>query len=200
MIVLAGRDPGRGGRIARLGSGKPRGPRLTDPAGHAAEHGRRQGVLGHGREILLPGSVAPDSPPHPRFDPGARRVPTRSTGSLRTGGRDCNEAPSAPRPSPPSMPLGDGAGTLSRGPRRASIAAARSGCSAGRLARSGRLGRWPWARLGRRSGSRAGRASRTRACRDQFRHGEKSGRRDSNPRHPAWEASALPTELRPRNP
>ncbi len=26
----------------------------------------------------------------------------------------------------------------------------------------------------------------------------KSGRRDSNPRHPAWEASALPTELRPR--
>ena len=24
-----------------------------------------------------------------------------------------------------------------------------------------------------------------------------SGRRDSNPRHPAWEASALPTELRP---
>jgi len=25
----------------------------------------------------------------------------------------------------------------------------------------------------------------------------KSGRRDSNPRHPAWEASALPTELRP---
>jgi hypothetical protein len=25
-----------------------------------------------------------------------------------------------------------------------------------------------------------------------------SGRRDSNPRHPAWEASALPTELRPR--
>jgi hypothetical protein len=26
----------------------------------------------------------------------------------------------------------------------------------------------------------------------------KSGRRDSNPRHPAWEASALPTELRPQ--
>ena len=26
----------------------------------------------------------------------------------------------------------------------------------------------------------------------------KSGRRDSNPRHPAWEASTLPTELRPR--
>lgn len=26
---------------------------------------------------------------------------------------------------------------------------------------------------------------------------DKSGRRDSNPRHPAWEASALPTELRP---
>ena len=26
----------------------------------------------------------------------------------------------------------------------------------------------------------------------------KRGRRDSNPRHPAWEASALPTELRPR--
>src|SRR5438067_445551 len=25
----------------------------------------------------------------------------------------------------------------------------------------------------------------------------KSGRRDSNPRHPAWEASALPTELHP---
>src|SRR5947209_18601442 len=27
-----------------------------------------------------------------------------------------------------------------------------------------------------------------------------SGRRDSNSRHPAWEASALPTELRPRSP
>src|SRR6476660_5940153 len=29
---------------------------------------------------------------------------------------------------------------------------------------------------------------------------ERSGRRDSNPRHLAWEASALPTELRPRGP
>src|SRR5581483_8530704 len=28
---------------------------------------------------------------------------------------------------------------------------------------------------------------------------KKSGRRDSNPRHPAWEASALPTELRPQD-
>ena len=32
-----------------------------------------------------------------------------------------------------------------------------------------------------------------------LRAGIQSGRRDSNPRHPAWEASALPTELRPRN-
>ena len=32
-----------------------------------------------------------------------------------------------------------------------------------------------------------------------FRQKKKSGRRDSNPRHPAWEASALPTELRPQN-
>jgi hypothetical protein len=31
-----------------------------------------------------------------------------------------------------------------------------------------------------------------------FRLPEPSGRRDSNPRHLAWEASALPTELRPR--
>src|SRR6476661_5255149 len=30
--------------------------------------------------------------------------------------------------------------------------------------------------------------------------GEWSGRRDSNPRHPAWKASALPTELLPLNP
>ena len=29
---------------------------------------------------------------------------------------------------------------------------------------------------------------------------EWSGRRDSNPRHPAWKASALPTELLPLNP
>ena len=34
----------------------------------------------------------------------------------------------------------------------------------------------------------------------RFRRNKKSGRRDSNPRHPAWEASALPTELRPRVP
>src|ERR1700748_1077633 len=30
------------------------------------------------------------------------------------------------------------------------------------------------------------------------RREKKSGRTDSNRRHPAWEASALPTELRPR--
>ncbi len=28
----------------------------------------------------------------------------------------------------------------------------------------------------------------------------KSGRRDSNPRQPAWEAGTLPTELRPHSP
>ena len=27
-----------------------------------------------------------------------------------------------------------------------------------------------------------------------------SGRRDSDPRHPAWEADTLPTELRPQKP
>ena len=33
---------------------------------------------------------------------------------------------------------------------------------------------------------------------EAFRGPEASGRRDSNPRHSAWEADALPTELRPQ--
>ena len=41
---------------------------------------------------------------------------------------------------------------------------------------------------------RPGKKEMSRLGRDTI----KSGRRDSNPRHPAWEASALPTELRPR--
>jgi integrase len=40
-------------------------------------------------------------------------------------------------------------------------------------------------------------AKTPRTTNDSRRFGD-SGRRDSNPRHPAWEASALPTELRPR--
>ncbi len=32
-----------------------------------------------------------------------------------------------------------------------------------------------------------------------FSSAQKSGRRDSNPRHPAWEATPLPTELRPHS-
>ncbi len=38
----------------------------------------------------------------------------------------------------------------------------------------------------------------TAAVHSGQRPSPKSGRRDSNPRHPAWEASALPTELRPQ--
>ena len=47
-------------------------------------------------------------------------------------------------------------------------------------------------------GAAIAKRSRNHRISPAFRQKKKSGRRDSNPRHPAWEASALPTELRPR--